>query len=490
VTYHADEVLKSSGSIAFNTPAEMRLGERTVIQLLLDPRPGITPEVLALQVTEQGAVQSAQIKISDSIEATISGAAFEIRAVTPEVQALSGEGPTEWKWEIKPREAGSHRLFLTINAIVSGAGGVKRSVRTFDRTIVVHVPPAALANWLREPVAWLALLVLAGVATGALLAIRRRTAPRPAESPIPGATATIATTHTPAPRTDFVPGEIVTGRYEIIRELGRGGMGIVYAAKDREFDGELVALKTIHPHAAHDPSALPRLKREIQYARKVAHRHVCRIFDVTYAQHAGSSVMFVSMEYIPGVTLSEHIRARGVMNVAEALPILEQVAAALTETHRVKLIHRDLKTANIMLAEEGRRAVLMDFGLACLAPNESPAASLTQPGAFVGSPSYMAPEQLEHGLITPAADIYAFGVVIYEMATAALPFAGSTPMAVIANRLHTAPIPPSQRRPSVDPAWERVIMRCLAREPANRYGSADEVVRALTEATQSLGATR
>lgn len=450
----------------------MQLGERRVIQLLLDPRQTI-PELLGREVSEPGRVESARIRISEAIEARLTGGAFDIRPVTPELQALSAESATEWKWEVQPKESGRHRLFLTINAVIEESGQ-KRAIRTFDREIQVHVPPTAMQRAVSKSASW-APVVLIGVLIVLFFVRRRRNELLSASHDQP----TVRLEGDSVGRLE--PGQVIADRYEIERALGRGGMGIVYAARDREFNGERIAIKTILPQLAAGERAVERFKREIQYARKVAHPNVCRIFDVGY----DGARMFVTMEYVEGITLSDLIRTRGPLNEEDAVPIVEQIAAALDETHRAGLVHRDLKTGNIMLAGEGRRAVLMDFGLACLATGQSSVESLTQTGAVVGSPMYMAPEQLDGGEITPATDIYALGTVVYEMLTAALPFEDGTPVSLIARRLSEPPIPPSRRLPSIGTTIEAVILKCLSRDPRQRYQRAGEVFRALENAASA-----
>lgn len=471
--FPADEVLTSLASIAFNAPEQMQLGERRIIQLLLDPRQTI-PALLGREVSEPGRVESARIRISESIEARLSGGAFDIHPVTPELQALSAESATEWKWEVQPKESGRHRLFMTINAVIEESGQ-KRTIRTFDREIQVYVPPTAMQRAVSKSSAWTPIVLIAVLIVLFFFVRRRRTKPLPASHDQP----TVKMEEDSSGRLE--PGQVIAGRYEIERALGRGGMGIVYAARDREFNGERIAIKTILPQLAAGERAVERFKREIQYARRVAHPNVCRIFDVGY----DGARMFVTMEYVEGITLSDLIRTRGPLSEEDAIPIVEQIAAALDETHRAGLVHRDLKTGNIMLADEGRRAVLMDFGLACLATGPSSVESLTQTGAVVGSPMYMAPEQLEGGDVTPATDIYALGTVLYEMLTAALPFEGGTPVSLIARRLSEPPIPPSRRMPSISATVEAVILKCLARDPRERFQRAGEVVRALENAVST-----
>ncbi|HEX7831801.1 MAG TPA: serine/threonine-protein kinase, partial [Thermoanaerobaculia bacterium] len=235
----------------------------------------------------------------------------------------------------------------------------------------------------------------------------------------------------PRPRRSFSAGELVAGRYVIKGLLGVGGMGEVYEAEDRELR-ETVALKIIRPEIASNTRILERFRREIQLARRVTHPNVCRIYDVSHhlsrseAGEVERKITFVSMELLHGRTLSSQLREHGRMSTADALPIVRQMAAGLDAAHQASIVHRDFKSANVMLAPN--RAVITDFGLAH--ETEAKDARLTDSGVVVGTPDYMAPEQLEAGPITPATDVYALGVVLFEMVTGRLPFHGTTPLSV------------------------------------------------------------
>ena len=195
------------------------------------------------------------------------------------------------------------------------------------------------------------------------------------------------------------------------------------------------------------------------------------------------------MELLEGESLSERLRRTGAMDAETALPIVRQVAAGLDAAHRAGVIHRDFKSGNVLLVPEGRgvRAVVTDFGLARQVETVSDPAITMSGGGLVGSPAYMAPEQVEGLELTREADIYALGVVLYELRTGTLPFTGATPMSVAVKRLKEPPPPPSAANPAIEPAWERTILRCLAREPGKRFGSAEEVVAALEGRTPGAG---
>jgi serine/threonine protein kinase len=233
----------------------------------------------------------------------------------------------------------------------------------------------------------------------------------------------------------------VAGRYRIIRFIAQGGMGEVYEAKDLELM-EKVALKTVRPQIAQHPGILERFKREIQLARKVTHPNVCRIFDLGHhrAVVEGQEEMqltFLTMELLQGETLRERIKRVTRIPPAQALPIIRQMAAALATAHEASIIHRDFKSSNVVLtpSKTGERVVVTDFGLARgAAQSENLEASLTSSADVMGTPAYMAPEQLEGGEIGPAADVYALGVVIYEMVTGRWPYTGETPLKIAVRR--------------------------------------------------------
>jgi tetratricopeptide (TPR) repeat protein len=290
------------------------------------------------------------------------------------------------------------------------------------------------------------------------------------------------TPHRP-PAPSFLPGAVLAGRYRIVRFIAQGGMGEVYEAEDAEL-GERVALKTVRPDIARLEGSIERLKREVHLARKVTHPSVCRLFDLGVHRvpaaegGAETEVRFLTMELLQGETLGQRILRTGRLTPAEALPIVRQVAAALGTAHAAGIVHRDFKSSNVVLV--GDRAVVTDFGLArAVAPGGSLDASLTASGGSLGTPAYMAPEQVEGREAGPAADIYALGVVIYEMLTGHWPFTGTSPLSIAAKRLTEAPRPPREHVGTIDPVWERVMLRCLARRPGDRFRTTADVVAAL-----------
>ncbi len=282
----------------------------------------------------------------------------------------------------------------------------------------------------------------------------------------------------PPPPT-FGAGDVLAARYVVHAFLAQGGMGEVYEVEDRVLR-ERVALKTVRPEVARDDSAIERFKREIQLARKVTHPNVCRIFDLGQHLPEGGrqEVLFLTMELLPGETLAARLKRGGALAPEEALPIARQVLGGLAAAHEKGIVHRDLKPGNVILTGGKDRAVVTDFGLARAEGMEAGHLTLTAAGVL-GTPAYLAPEQVQGGDVTPAVDIYAFGIVLYEMLTGKVPFVGDTALSIAVKRLQEAPASPRLHAPGLDPRLEAVILRCLAREPAARYRTALEVDRAL-----------
>ena len=279
----------------------------------------------------------------------------------------------------------------------------------------------------------------------------------------------------------FSNGEVVIGRFRIIRFVGRGGMGDVYEANDLELGR--VALKTIRAGVADNPQMLLRFKQEVQLARKVTSPHVCRIHELHILPREGrrEPAVFLTMEFLDGVTLAGRIGRDGTLPVQEAERIALQLCTALQAMHDAGVIHRDFKSNNVMLVPRGEtsQAVLMDLGLAAEAVQAAAAGTaITLPGTVMGTSEYMAPEQFEGRALTPAADIYALGVVLYEIATGTRPFRASTPIAAAVRRARHLP-PASSVRADLPPHWDAVIQRCLEYDPEKRYQTAGEVAAAL-----------
>jgi len=276
----------------------------------------------------------------------------------------------------------------------------------------------------------------------------------------------------------FAKGDLVSKRYRIVRLIGAGGGGEVYAAEDSAL-GDRVALKTLSPGLAQSPVGLERFRREVSLARRVTHPNVCRIFDL--GEHEGAEgrwIFFLTMELLEGTSLAHRIKFGPRFSAEEAFPLVAQMAAGLQAAHDSGVVHRDLKPGNVMLSgEDGARVVITDFGMA--RPQEAGAVALTETGEMVGTVFYMSPEQVQGAEITPASDIYALGIVMYEMLTRGLPFEDVNLLATALQRLRQPPIPIRPRAPDLPERWVSVIERCLALEPAARFPRAVDVVAAL-----------
>lgn len=307
----------------------------------------------------------------------------------------------------------------------------------------------------------------------------------------------------PAPRVLlFQSGDLLCNRFRVVRFIARGGMGELYEAEDSAL-GERVALKTTRPEIARDERASQRFRREVQLARKVTHANICRIFDLFEhvpepgADEAGPpAAVFVTMELLHGETLSQRLSRTGPFSTADALPIIRQMAAALAAAHAAGIVHRDFKSNNVMLmtgaGSQPLRVVVTDFGLAHRVSDDGRMdSSITATGDFVGTPDYMAPEQIEGAELTPATDIYALGIVIYEMMTGRRPFAAETPLASALKRLTgPPPLSPRELAPDLPVAWDRAIMRCLSRRPDERFPDAMSVADAFSASATDAPSTR
>lgn len=266
---------------------------------------------------------------------------------------------------------------------------------------------------------------------------------------------------------ELQPGTRFGGRYEILSQLGAGGMGVVYKAHDLELD-DVVALKMLLPGVLADRQQLERFKEEIRLARRITHPNVLRTFDLGESDGR----VFISMEFVRGATLRALLNESGRLPYSAGLRIARQFCAGLAAAHEVGVIHRDIKPENVIL-EAGGNARLMDFGIARPARRTDP--GHTQPGMFVGTPQYSAPEQLAGQDVDVRADIFSTGVMLSEMFCGGLPFTGSSTTEIYMQQMQQAPVQPSALWPEVPPMLEAIILRCLERDPAARYQTAAEL---------------
>jgi serine/threonine-protein kinase len=271
-------------------------------------------------------------------------------------------------------------------------------------------------------------------------------------------------------------GQVFADRYEVLGTLGKGGMGVVYRARDRQLD-EVVALKLLRPEAlASDPTLLERFKQEIKLARRITHRNVLRTHD--FGETSG--VPYISMEYLEGVTLKDLVRSRGALPLGVGLSIAKQMCHGLGAAHEGGVVHRDIKPQNMLILPETAELKIMDFGISRVSSVEPGASGLTTAGTVMGTPDYMPPEQAQGRPADFRSDLYSLSVVLFEIFTGKLPFKGETPMAVVVAHIQQAPPRPRSVNPKLPPELEAAILKGLEKDPARRWQSADEILEALS----------
>jgi len=261
-------------------------------------------------------------------------------------------------------------------------------------------------------------------------------------------------------------GTTIAERYEIIEELGKGGMGRVYKVRDAEIN-EDVALKLLKSEIASDEKTIERFRNELKIARRVSHKHVCRMYDIGKEEER----YFISMEYVEGEDLKSHIKRKGRLSTDDAISIAIQVCEGLGEAHRLGVVHRDLKPQNIMIDKEGQ-AKIMDFGIA----RSVEAPGVTATGMIIGTPSYISPEQAEGEEADHRSDIYALGVILYEMMTGEVPFKGETALSVALKHKAQLPTDPRKWNPEISDDFSRLILICMEKDRERRYQSAETLL--------------
>ena len=286
----------------------------------------------------------------------------------------------------------------------------------------------------------------------------------PLESPEISQTQTLDTSTVELSR-----GSIFAGRYEVLDELGSGGMGKVYRVFDRKLSEE-VALKLIRPEIAANRKTIERFKNELKIARRIAHTHVGRMYDLGEE----SGLYYIAMEYVPGENLKSFIRRSGHLTVSKAVSIARQVCMGLAEAHRFGVIHRDLKPSNIMIDQEGN-ARIMDFGIARTFESKE----ITGLGIIIGTPEYMSPEQAQGQKVDQRTDLYALGIMLYEMITGRVPFEDEITLNILRKHEIEQPRPPKDLNPEIPHSLNTLVLKCLEKPVERRYQNASDVLRDL-----------
>ncbi len=283
--------------------------------------------------------------------------------------------------------------------------------------------------------------------------------------------------------------QVLDRRYQIRRKLGEGGMAFVYEAHDMS-TGHGVAVKVLSPKLSKDTSSVERLRREAGLAMRLEHPNALKILRL---QETEDGLIYLVMPYLKGELLSDWEVKRGQIPPAEGVDILVQCCAGLHHAHKLNIVHRDLKPENIMMVKDESgldQAIVMDFGLAKENRAGPGVAKLTATGIILGTPEFMSPEQIRGKELDARSDVYALGIVGFEMFTGKLPFQGRTPQEMMIARLRGKPIPVRTVLPDFPKKLEAVIMKSLESEPGNRYGTALEFGKALLDAGESVDKKR
>src|ERR1700735_556650 len=270
-------------------------------------------------------------------------------------------------------------------------------------------------------------------------------------------------------------GTVIDGRYRVSSRLRSGGMADVYLAPDTLL-GREVALKLLHHRFSEDQEFVERFRREASSAAGLSHPNVVAVFD----RGEWDGTYYIAMEYLPGRSLKAVVREHGALSPQDATDIVVQILLATRFAHKRGIIHRDIKPHNVILDEEGR-AKVTDFGIA-----RAGASDMTLTGSIMGTAQYLSPEQAQGHAVSESSDLYAVGVVLYELLTGQVPFEGESPVTVALKQVSVAPTPPSALNPAVTPALEAVVMRSLAKDPAGRFAGADEFIAALQQAREGI----
>jgi serine/threonine protein kinase len=288
---------------------------------------------------------------------------------------------------------------------------------------------------------------------------------------VPDASSLVAESHTPsglALNAGSLGLAALSQRYDLLGEAGHGSMGNVYKARDRE-TGETIALKVLKPEIASDQAMMERFKNELLFARKITHKNVCRVHDFNRI----GGIAYITMEFVEGESLRSVLNRFGGLSPRKGIDVALQICSGLKEAHAQGIVHRDLKPENVMIDAQGN-VKIMDFGIA-----RSMEAATRLTGAMVGTPAYMAPEQVAGKPVDFRTDVYSLGLILYEMFTGSQAFQADTPVAVALKQMREAPPPPHEIEPAIPLGIERAILKCLEKDPFKRFQSLTELENVL-----------
>jgi len=264
--------------------------------------------------------------------------------------------------------------------------------------------------------------------------------------------------------------DVLADRYKVLNLQGKGGMANVYRAIQIGLDRE-VAIKIIHPSLVNDEDTIRRFKLEAKAAAKLDHPNIITVYDVGEA----SEIVYICLEFLDGIDLAQQIRQDGRLRVDQLLAIMMPIASALTEIHDHSLIHRDIKSSNIFITKKGK-PILLDFGIATFKESSS---GTTLPGTVIGTPEYMSPEQANGRSVGPESDIYSLGIVMFQCLSGNVPFAGDSPISTLV-KISQGIVPELDQQSLEIPQWlYDIVMKCLAKEPEDRFRSANDLLNSL-----------
>src|ERR687895_1742963 len=278
---------------------------------------------------------------------------------------------------------------------------------------------------------------------------------------------------------DTLINTVFDGRYRVLRRLGSGGMANVYLAEDEEL-GRRIAIKILNERHAADEQFIERFRREAKNAAGLSHPNIVQIYDRGEAE----GTYYIAMEYLEGQTLKEMAAHREPLPVGEAIAYARQILAALRFAHRKGIVHRDIKPHNALIDDDGRLKVT-DFGIA----RAGPSSQMTEAGSIIGTAQYLSPEQARGSAVDQRSDLYSIGVVLYELLTGTVPFTGDTPVEIAMKHLSDTPRPPSALRTEIPPDLDMVVLRALAKNPDDRFQTADEMDAELARVEQGGSVT-